>query len=91
MNELQIFMQSVFDPCFIRGTDKLCFTRGTGRGRGLVMELLHKDITEQIIGAAFEVNRVLGYGFLEKVCQRVRVWNGRSSCHQPASSFFGAR
>lgn len=31
------------------------------------MELLHKDITEQIIGAAFEVHNVLGYGFLEKV------------------------
>ena len=34
------------------------------------MELLHKDITEQIIGAAFEVYRDLGYGFLEKVYQR---------------------
>ncbi len=34
------------------------------------MELLHKDITEQIIGSAFEVYRVLGYGFLEKVYQK---------------------
>src|SRR5262245_31855542 len=34
------------------------------------MELEHGDITEQIIGAAFEVYRVLGYGFLEKVYQR---------------------
>ncbi|QDT46766.1 hypothetical protein Pan258_07860 [Symmachiella dynata] len=34
------------------------------------MELAHKDITEQIIGAAFEVHRVLGYGFLERVYQR---------------------
>jgi GxxExxY protein len=34
------------------------------------MELEHKDVTEQIIGAAFEVHRVLGYGFLEKVYQR---------------------
>jgi GxxExxY protein len=34
------------------------------------MELLHKEITEQIIGAAFEVHRVLGYGFLEKVYQK---------------------
>ncbi len=34
------------------------------------MELLHCDITEQIIGAAFEVYKHLGYGFLEKVYQR---------------------
>jgi GxxExxY protein len=29
----------------------------------------HKEITEQIIGAAFEVYRHLGYGYLEKVYQ----------------------
>src|SRR5436309_6442612 len=34
------------------------------------MELQHEEITQQIIGAAFEVHRVLGYGFLEKVYQR---------------------
>ena len=34
------------------------------------MEFLHKEITEQVIGAAFEVYRVLGYGFLERVYQR---------------------
>ena len=34
------------------------------------MELAHGDITEQIIGAAFEVYHVLGYGFLERVYQR---------------------
>jgi GxxExxY protein len=34
------------------------------------MELEHVSITEQIIGAAFEVHRVLGYGFLEKVYQK---------------------
>lgn len=34
------------------------------------MQLVHQEITEQIIGAAFEVHRVLGYGFLEKVYQR---------------------
>ena len=32
--------------------------------------LEHEEITEQIIGAAFEVHGVLGYGFLEKVYQR---------------------
>jgi len=34
------------------------------------VELLHKDVTEQIIGAAFEVFKQLGYGFLEAVYQR---------------------
>ncbi len=29
--------------------------------------MLHKDITEKIIGASFEVHNELGYGFLEKV------------------------
>ena len=31
------------------------------------MMTMHKDITEQVIGAAFEVYGQLGYGFLEKV------------------------
>jgi GxxExxY protein len=34
------------------------------------MRLEHEEITEKIIGAAFEVHRILGYGFLEKVYQR---------------------
>ena len=34
------------------------------------MALLHANITEEIIGAAFEVHKVLGYGFLEKVYQK---------------------
>jgi GxxExxY protein len=34
------------------------------------MDLPHQAITEQIIGSAFEVHRILGYGFLEKVYQR---------------------
>ena len=34
------------------------------------MELLHEDLTKEIIGAAFEVHNELGYGFLEKVYQR---------------------
>jgi GxxExxY protein len=33
-------------------------------------ELEHKDITQKVIGAAFEVYRLLGYGFLERVYQR---------------------
>jgi GxxExxY protein len=37
------------------------------------MPLLHGDVTEQIIGAAFEVHRILGYGFLEKVYQRAMI------------------
>ena len=32
--------------------------------------LLHADVTEKIIGAAFEVYRVLGCGFLESVYKR---------------------
>lgn len=31
---------------------------------------LYKDTTDEIIGAAFEVHRQLGYGFLEGVYQR---------------------
>jgi GxxExxY protein len=34
------------------------------------MDLLYKNITEDIIGAAFEVYNTLGYGFLEKVYQK---------------------
>jgi GxxExxY protein len=34
------------------------------------MTLEQEQITKEIIGAAFEVHRVLGYGFLEKVYQR---------------------
>jgi GxxExxY protein len=33
-------------------------------------QLVHRETTSQIIGAAFEVHNALGYGFLEKVYQR---------------------
>ena len=34
------------------------------------MKLKHEEITKAIIGSAFEVYNILGYGFLEKVYQR---------------------
>src|SRR4051794_33147692 len=37
---------------------------------GASRELLHQEITKEIIGAAFEVHKHLGYGYLEKVYQR---------------------
>jgi GxxExxY protein len=32
--------------------------------------LAHEDLTKEIIGAAFEVHKTLGYGFLERVYQK---------------------
>ena len=34
------------------------------------MSLKYKEITKDIIGSAFEVYNILGYGFLEKVYQK---------------------
>ncbi len=34
------------------------------------IHLLHREVTEKIIGAAFEVHQQLGYGFLERIYQR---------------------
>lgn len=36
-------------------------------------EFYHKELTYQIIGAAFEVYKTLGYGFLEKVYESAMV------------------
>ncbi len=36
-------------------------------------KFLYKDLTERIIGAAFEVYKVLGYGFLEKVYKKALI------------------
>jgi GxxExxY protein len=38
------------------------------------MELKHKDITEKILGAAFEVHKFLGNGFQEVIYQRALAW-----------------
>jgi GxxExxY protein len=37
-------------------------------------ELRHKDITEKIIGASFEVHKFLGNGFQEVIYQRALAW-----------------
>ena len=37
------------------------------------MEMKHKEITEQIISAAFYVHNALGWGFLEKVYQNAMI------------------
>jgi GxxExxY protein len=34
------------------------------------VHLIHREVTQKIIGADFEVHRQLGYGFLERVYQR---------------------
>jgi len=36
-------------------------------------ELLYGDITEDVIGAAFDVQKELGYGFLEKVYEKAMI------------------
>jgi GxxExxY protein len=55
-------------------------------------ELLYKELTEQIIGAAFEVYRLLGYGFLEKVYQRAMIvelgLRGLKATAEPSSRVF---
>ena len=53
--------------------------RSLTQGRGIherefsCYEEVPRDITEKVIGAAFEVYRELGYGFLEKVYKKAMV------------------
>jgi GxxExxY protein len=42
----------------------------TDNNKSVTTDLLYSEITKEIIGAAFEVHRQLGFGFLEKVYQR---------------------
>jgi GxxExxY protein len=37
-------------------------------------DLKYKDITEKIIGASFEVHKLLGNGFQEVIYQRALTW-----------------
>jgi GxxExxY protein len=50
------------------GKELVPVSYGDGDTRAMALE--HGEITEQIIGAAFEVYSILGYGFLERVYQR---------------------
>ena len=40
----------------------------------MVEQLKHKDITEKIIGASFEVHKFMGNGFQEVIYQRALAW-----------------
>ena len=42
-------------------------------------ELKHKDITEKIIGASFEVHKFLGNGFQEIIYQRALAYEMRKA------------
>jgi len=45
-----------------------------GAAHGPQSKLVHEDITREIIGAAMEVHRTLGVGFLEKVYENALVF-----------------
>jgi len=47
----------------------------------LVTKFLYKEITSEIIGAAFTVHGELGYGFLEKVIENAMVVELRQHRH----------
>jgi len=52
------------------------------------LKLKYEEITKAIIGSAFEVHKILGYGFLEKVYQRAMqvelLQRGHSAELEPA-------
>jgi GxxExxY protein len=45
----------------------------TDKKGSIMNELIDKELTGQIIGAAFEVHNLLGYGFLEKVYENALI------------------
>jgi len=53
-----------------------------------IKEFKHEEVTKAIIGAAFEVHNILGYGFLEKVYQRALqaelIQNGHKAELEPS-------
>jgi len=73
----RIFIQK--NHCFLVTADERRFTRTfcsadlaeqkNAYGQGEKQDMEINDITYAINGAAFEVNRVPGPGFLEKVCR----------------------
>ena len=57
-----------------------------------IKPLAHGETTSRIIGAAFEVHNILGYGFLEKIYQRAMqvelIKCGRSAETETSITFY---
>jgi GxxExxY protein len=59
-----------------------------GHAYGGLLGMKHQELTRQIIDAAYQVHKVLGYGFLEKVYQNalmveLRKRGLRAECEKP--------